>query len=1051
MVPQVRLRVLGESIIEIGDASLQPSATHLFALALYVAIERGKHLSRAALTDLLFPDAESAAGTHNLRQLLYRLKRLGAPIEATQASIRMPAEHVAGTPESALTRTYAESVSTLARGCVLLPGYEPPTAPMSHWLEHYRDDISSKLARRLARDLFRARQSADWITVDALSRAILELDPLNETATLAFAESLAQSGSKHRAVSLLRSFAQEVGDNHALALPSRVLSKRIAQDLPRACPGRDVTLVGRTSEMEQLTQTWSYARRGHCSLVSLAGEKSIGKSRILAELEALVRLDGTGAVLLLRSTGGDRERPMALFADLCAKLCHLPGAAGCAPQHMSYIRRLTTAQDGSGQSRTTYQDEALSAAATRSALIDLLESVAAEQALLVCIDDAEHLDEASRELLLELPALAPRLPGMFVTATERPFAPRKGIGRLIRLHALLPDYSRQLTALLANSHAYELSRDATEWCISTAAGNPGHLELLLAHAAALREMPEVPPDLIALHDARVASLPPTARHALQACVVFGGQCCATAVAALTGIEGYELIATLEQLVEQGLLVDGPEGLTCRSSLLSSRVDAAIAPTIGRLLHRRSAAFLEATAEDSLSQAVAWRIADHWQAARVRSRSLQWRRVCWQQLLDIGQPAAAAASIRQCLARSEGERERAHLLDDLARALQCASDGAGQLSALLERLALSDQIGDSASSRLAIAADITVARASVFDDMTALVPELQELLRSPELDEARRLRLARVLVVTADLLIDADLAREAVEAVPEAPLSNSSALLAYQVRAIYHAVFGDRASAVHYSERLQALATRQELSALSVSALLTAELARRMTSSTPMSLDALCTLYDRCAAASMYDAALKVSSRIGSILMEQGSTAEAARWSACGDALVKQGDLKRQVVDYVTLKIDLALLNGEHHLARELLEEAPTRCPVYASPKWRMEYLAYHVRVHEHDCWCDEREDLVEAMLAWHIRVRQLGRHDDFMLALWMLLRRLEREHDASRLLGDYLKNHRRERVPCSHVLRVNTAHDPAWETALFASADTPTESVARPKARVTIA
>ena len=50
------------------------------------------------------------------------------------------------------------------------------------------------------------------------------------------------------------------------------------------------------------------------------------------------------------------------------------------------------------------------------------------------------------------------------------------------------------------------------------------------------------------------------------------------------------------------------------------------------------------------------------------------------------------------------------------------------------------------------------------------------------------------------------------------------------------------------ERLEALAVKQELSALTVASLLTAELARRITGRTPMSLDVLRTLYDRCAAA-----------------------------------------------------------------------------------------------------------------------------------------------------------------------------------------------------------
>jgi hypothetical protein len=111
------------------------------------------------------------------------------------------------------------------------------------------------------------------VTVDALSRAILDIDPLNETATLAIAEALARSGSKHKAVSLLRTFAHEVGEDGALALPSRILSRRIAEELRHTPPGnREVTLVGRSGEMEHLTQAWSYSRRGHCSLVFLTGE-----------------------------------------------------------------------------------------------------------------------------------------------------------------------------------------------------------------------------------------------------------------------------------------------------------------------------------------------------------------------------------------------------------------------------------------------------------------------------------------------------------------------------------------------------------------------------------------------------------------------------------------------------------------------------------------------------------------------------------------------------------------------------------------------------------
>jgi hypothetical protein len=51
---------------------------------------------------------------------------------------------------------------------VLLPTYCPPTAPLSVWLEGYRDEISAKLLRHISRDLARAREGADWSTVERL-------------------------------------------------------------------------------------------------------------------------------------------------------------------------------------------------------------------------------------------------------------------------------------------------------------------------------------------------------------------------------------------------------------------------------------------------------------------------------------------------------------------------------------------------------------------------------------------------------------------------------------------------------------------------------------------------------------------------------------------------------------------------------------------------------------------------------------------------------------------------------------------------------------------
>ena len=72
---QIRLRILGESVIQVGETIVEPSATHVFALLLYLAIERGKLVTRSQLASMLFPEASAANAGHNLRQLLYRLRR----------------------------------------------------------------------------------------------------------------------------------------------------------------------------------------------------------------------------------------------------------------------------------------------------------------------------------------------------------------------------------------------------------------------------------------------------------------------------------------------------------------------------------------------------------------------------------------------------------------------------------------------------------------------------------------------------------------------------------------------------------------------------------------------------------------------------------------------------------------------------------------------------------------------------------------------------------------------------------------------------------------
>lgn len=52
----VRLNALGQSAIEVGDIRIGPEQPYLFAIALYLIVERGKRIPRQALVDLIWPD-----------------------------------------------------------------------------------------------------------------------------------------------------------------------------------------------------------------------------------------------------------------------------------------------------------------------------------------------------------------------------------------------------------------------------------------------------------------------------------------------------------------------------------------------------------------------------------------------------------------------------------------------------------------------------------------------------------------------------------------------------------------------------------------------------------------------------------------------------------------------------------------------------------------------------------------------------------------------------------------------------------------------------------
>ena len=111
----LRLKSLGQTLIEADDARLTPAAETVFATALYLILEAGRRVEREELTRMLWPGVSEAQAQHGLRQALYRLKALGATIKADRSALIL-SPRFCSTDFAPLLEPQTPSVTRGARG-----------------------------------------------------------------------------------------------------------------------------------------------------------------------------------------------------------------------------------------------------------------------------------------------------------------------------------------------------------------------------------------------------------------------------------------------------------------------------------------------------------------------------------------------------------------------------------------------------------------------------------------------------------------------------------------------------------------------------------------------------------------------------------------------------------------------------------------------------------------------------------------------------------------------------------------------------------------------
>ena len=590
---------MGPARVLVNGADAPPELLWRKHLALLVYLARSPRRSRTRehLVGLLWSDRDEQQARHSLSEALRVLRRvLGEDaVRADVDQIRLGADAVALDCDR-FAELYARGDWAGAAGLVegeFLEGLSISEAnEFESWLGAERAVWRAQGLGALVGAAEAELARGDAPAAVRLALRALAFDFTSEPAARAAMRALALAGDRAGALRVAAEVAGALRERlgaapgpETLRLAERIRDARVGRRILAAPPAARPRppLVGRTEELAKLVAAWDRTKGGRAQVVLVEGEPGEGKTRLLEEIVARVRLDDA-TVAAARAVQADRDREWSGVAGLIAAgLGEAPGLAGAPAGALAALGGLDP--EFGVRFRTTERalpvGEALSAA---------VGAAAQERPVLLVLDDAHWLDAST---LATLPALArdtARRPVMLLCGVGRG-APesarlddlRARLGRdlegaVIRLSRLdaatlgalvawaLPSYGADEAARLvrrverdtagiallvvamleAVAEGFKLAPDAPAW--------PSPRQTLVDSLPT-----DLPPAVVGTICLRFRRLAPAAQQALAAAAALGGRVDAHQLARATGLDRQTVAEALDFLEWERWLVADPRG------------------------------------------------------------------------------------------------------------------------------------------------------------------------------------------------------------------------------------------------------------------------------------------------------------------------------------------------------------------------------------------------------------------------------------------------------------------------------------------------------------
>jgi DNA-binding SARP family transcriptional activator len=411
------------------------------ALLVYLARSPRQTRSRDHLIGLLWGDRTEAAARHSLSEALRVIRRHAGPavVEVSVGQVGLAAGAVTldvDRLEELVAAGDWVGASELVAG-EFLEGFAVPDASgFEDWLATEREAWRRRgmeVLMRCADDLARAGRAQEALGVSARA---LALEPTSEPALRAALRSHALAGDRAGALELFERFRIRLAEMGVEAgEETRVLVERVRRERglrPEArAEQQDEPAVVRPplgARGEELGRLLEGAARsaatGRAVVFLIEGESGIGKSRLLGELLALLRLDGM-SVASARAVEGDRAEPWSgVLALSRGGLLETPGI-GAAP-----AAALAAFAGGLPEWADRFPGVASAEGFPLGrALAEVVRAAAGEQPVVLAVDDAQWLDPDSALALGAALRDLQDVPLTLILATA-PYPPRPELDEL---------------------------------------------------------------------------------------------------------------------------------------------------------------------------------------------------------------------------------------------------------------------------------------------------------------------------------------------------------------------------------------------------------------------------------------------------------------------------------------------------------------------------------------------------------------------------------------------------------------------------------------------